>query len=111
MPKQPAKTSSKPLIVSALLVLVLALSLLNLSTYLNSSKKGKVLSSQVDVYQEMEFWNELLQQSPTYLTGWVELAKVNISLGNFDEAIYDISVAEKIDPNSKVVNEVKKLLE
>jgi len=111
MPKQASAPSSKTLILSTLLILILALSFLNLSIYLNSNERSKVLASQTDLYQEIEFWNKLLQESPTYLTGWVELAKINISLGDIDEAKYDISVAEKIDPNSKVVNEVKKLLE
>ena len=111
MPAQPAKLSSKAVIVSALATLIMALSLLNLSIYITNKQANKVLASQTDIVKEKEFWISLLQESPTYLTGWVELAKIHVSLGNTDEAEYAFSNAEKIDPNNEAVNEVKKLIE
>lgn len=94
-------------------VLLLILSVINI-TYLSNSGDNRVLGlktvtdSSLVLLQERFFWEGLLTKHPTYLSGWIELTKIEVQLENLKAAKIALEKAREIDPNSI---EVKKLSE
>lgn len=83
--------------------LLLLLSGLNLNSYLIRQKvlgTKAAVPSESTITQEKLFWENFLKENPTYFDGWIELAKINIKLGNQNEARDALLKAEKINPNS-----------
>jgi len=87
----------------------------NLRSYLS---REQVLGLQIDneiknhtqVVQEKTFWESILSQNPSYLPGYLELAKINFSLGDKNSAYSDLMKASEINPNSLDVKNLEKEL-
>ncbi len=94
------------------IILILILSLFNLIIYFSSTPK-QILGLRMEVNTnsvletQKEFWNKLLSKNPTYVDGWMELAKIEVQLENIDNAKKAIDRAKKIEPNSKSVSQVE----
>lgn len=62
---------------------------------------------------EESYWKEFLSNNPTYFDGWIELTNIEIVTGNKDAANKAFLAAEKINPNSdKIIQlreEIKRL--
>ena len=94
-------------------IILVALSLFNLSLYFTKGKperNKKVLGTEIVVYREIYYWKGLLEANPQYLEGWLELAKIEYSIGNYEEAKNAVSKASEIDPNSEELKKVRKLV-
>ncbi|MFV1917083.1 MAG: hypothetical protein ACC618_01165 [Patescibacteria group bacterium] len=103
------------LFYGCMVAIILALSVFNIAFY-SSKESGRVLGLKIVVdsnqvlLQEQYFWNNLLKENPTYLQGWVELAKINIQLEDIDSAREALFKARKVDPNSILLEELEKNL-
>jgi hypothetical protein len=59
---------------------------------------------------EKVFWEAKVTAYPTYLDGWLALAKINFQLGNWLDGQRALEIAKRIDPNSlKIVSLEKEL--
>ncbi len=92
---------------------LLLLTSLNLETYF---RKSKVLAAQAqsgpltELVHERAFWEEKVALYPTYLDGWLSLARINFKLEDWQESQRALEMAKKIDPNSiKIINLEKEL--
>ncbi len=73
----------------------------------------KVLGATVDnekILDEKTYWLEVVKDNPTYIDGYLELAKVDVELDLREEAKSYIQMAYSLQPNSEKINEVKALL-
>ncbi|CAN5295534.1 hypothetical protein BH10PAT1_BH10PAT1_7850 [soil metagenome] len=92
------------------IIALLSITTLNINKYLDSQK---VLGTSIDVtplQNERLYWQTLVSQNPTYIDGYLELAKVNVELSNKVEAEIYINKALSLDPNSLKIIEVKNKL-
>lgn len=95
------------------LILLLFLSSFNLNSFLVSKK---VLGASVEASQNEElqrqktYWENFLSGNPTYLDGWLELAQIELKLGDLGYALGALNTAKAINPNSEKVKEVEKNL-
>lgn len=94
-------------------VFILTLSIVNLKYYFTNLN---VLGAQTEVdynLSEETHWKSFLSQNPTYFDGWVELTKMEIKIGNKNAANEALLTAEKINPNSEKIiqlrEEIKRL--
>lgn len=93
-----------------LVILLLVLTGVNIDKFLNNQK---VLGTSVDttsIQEEKLYWQKIVSDNPTYIDGYLELAKVEVQLGNIQEAQNFINQALQINPNSQRIPEVKKQL-
>jgi len=108
-------TNYQLLIIGSVFV-ILALSIFNIALAYrtpNTPVLGlkTVLNSNQALLQEKFFWESLLEENPTYLSGWVELAKIEIQLENLEAAKKAILTAFEINPNSIEVKNILTLFE
>jgi len=94
-------------------LIIIALSMFNLAvySYFKTPRFFGVkiqLNTQDDLISKRAFWDNFLTNYPSYLSGWVELAKVELQLENVDSAIAALDIASNIDPNSGLVINAKK---
>lgn len=54
----------------------------------------------VGLKKNEEFWKKFLQQNPNYFYAWIELATINLDLGDLAEARFAYDKARIIHPNS-----------
>jgi Flp pilus assembly protein TadD len=93
-------------------VVVLTLTAINL---IKSAKKPTVQYRQIvlgtndDIEKRLEFWQDILSETPSYLPGIVEAAKIEILKGNFSKAVELIERAENLSPNDQKVKELRLL--
>ncbi len=67
------------------------------------TENAAVLPQSRDVYREKKFWIEILNNTPDYLPGILEMAKIEYELGN-KQAAYDyFTRAKSINPNDERV--------
>ncbi len=59
---------------------------------------------------EKGFWQAFLKKNPSYLPGWLELAKIEVQLEDIDAAKEALNKAREIDPNSELLKETAKKL-
>lgn len=120
MPKQPAKKSSKKkglkknifyFFSLCAAVFVLLISGLNIATYLDGGKREAVVLGITTEDEEKLFWVNFLNDNPSYIVGWIELAKLESKLGSINGAKEAIDKAEEIDPNSEIVKAIKEGLD
>lgn len=113
MPKKPAKAKDLKakikreifFICSCCAVIVLlTLSSHNLSRYTTSPK---VLSATRNIEQELTFWKTIVTETPSYRDGWLELARLEMELGDKSEARKYLNQAKTIDPNNSEVKELE----
>ena len=92
------------------IIALLILTSVNINKFINSQK---VLGAAVDVtplQNEKSYWQNLVNQNPTYIDAYLELAKIDIELGNKNEASNFINTALSLDPNSSKVISVQQEL-
>lgn len=90
------------------LIAILFLAGFNLNDYLS---KPKVLGAETPNFsKEMVFWENIVSENPTYIDGWVELARASYELGDKDYAIGALNSAKAINPNSEKIEVLEKEL-
>lgn len=113
MPSQTKATKNKQslLFLSYIAVgVLLGLSISNLQLYFNykNTPLPQVLGERSDqLNEDKRFWQDFVSDNPTYLDGWIMLTKVNLELGNLEEAKVAFEKARIINPNSEKVSELK----
>lgn len=110
MPKQSAKSKLelKFLLSCFGVIAVLFLAGFSLNNYFS---KSKVLGTETpDLSKEMLFWEKIVSENPTYIDGWLELARVSFELGDKDYAIGALNSAKAINPNSEKIEVLEKEL-
>lgn len=91
-------------------IVLLTIAGANLNNYLSSQK---VLAASIDVsplQEEKIFWQTVVTQTPSYIDGYLQLAKVEVELGNKNEALTYLQQALSLDPNSTKIVEVQNRL-
>ncbi|MBI2103805.1 tetratricopeptide repeat protein [Candidatus Woesebacteria bacterium] len=91
------------------IVLVLLLVGVNINKSLTKPKPAvsPVLAQTRDVEQERTFWINILNETPTYLPGILELAKIESELGNSQAAQELLDKARLINPNDERVKQLE----
>jgi len=110
MPKQSAKSKSElKFLLSCLgIIAVLFLTGFSLSNYFS---EPKVLGTETpDLFKEMLFWEKIVSENPTYIDGWLELAKTSYQLGDKDYAVGALNSARAISPNSEKIERLAREL-
>lgn len=112
--KRKAKVSYRKYFVHYLyclaIIILLTITGINIDKYLNQEK---VLGTSVDttpLQNEKKYWENILKDTPTYIDGYLQIAKVEVELGNKNEALNMIQKALILDPNSIRITEVQKNL-
>jgi len=96
-------------------ILLLFIAGFNFENYL---KKERVLGleSQKNIYEQKllkeqkTYWEDFLAENPTYLDGWIELASINLKLGEKEEAKASLEKAKIISPNSSKIKGLEESL-
>ena len=57
--------------------------------------------------KELLFWENTVSKNPTYIDGWIELAKTASRLEDLDYAEGALNSAKSIDPNSEKIREAE----
>lgn len=86
---------------------LLIITSININKFINNQK---VLGASIDVsplQNEKAYWQNIITKNPSYLDGYLELAKVDVELGNKLEAKSYIDKAEALNPNSTKVTSVQ----
>lgn len=68
------------------------------------------LDSNQVLHQKKLFWENFLRENPSYLAGWIELAKIEVQLENIEEAKFALQKAVRINPNSVEVERLSEVL-
>jgi len=91
----------------AFVVILLSLSALNIRIFLNKpnvdnkNEETKVLGYEDNNTRRINYWINFLNANPSYLPGWVEIAKLAKQLNQteiYENALVNI---KEIDPNSE----------
>ncbi len=94
------KENSKYLLKVSFILSVLTLITFNIQ---NISFGKKVLGASTKIVQNLHsekvFWEEFLEENPSYLEGWIELAIIQEELGNQNASLQALLKAEEINPN------------
>ncbi len=113
MPKT-AKINFKPYFIHYAyclgIIALLILTSININKFFESQK---VLGISVDVtplQNEKDYWENIVSQNPSYTDGYLEIAKVDVELGDKNEATAYITKALTLDPNSTEITSVQKAL-
>lgn len=96
------KENSKYLLLVSFLLSVFTFITFNIQ---NISLGRRVLGAKTqiktEVKKEKDYWLTFVEENPTYLEGWVELAKIEYEDGNLVKADEYYLKAKEIDPNSE----------
>jgi hypothetical protein len=85
----------------------------NLHSYLF---QDQVLGSEINIQKnnelikEKDYWENIVGQNSTYLPGYIELANLNLELGDRNSAIINLIKARQINPNSNEVKHLESIL-
>ena len=117
--KRVKKTSFKKQLIflcsCCAVVLLLFVAGANLENFLDS-KRVLGLKTQNQKYEQQLlkeqklYWENFLAKNPTYLDGWIELANIELALGNPEEAQLSLEQAKTISPNSSSVKALQEVL-
>jgi len=96
-------------------VLLLFVAGFNLESFLADKRVlGLKTQNRIDEQQLLKeqklYWEEFLAENPTYLDGWIELANIELKLGNLEEAKLSLDKAKAIGPNSSKVKALEDAL-
>lgn len=91
-------------------VLVFALATFNTSSFLYPNTVLGAKTQNLGPEDQGVYWQNLLNQYPNYIEGWIELSKIEFKAGNRTEAIKDLTKAKDIDPNSSEIKDLEKSL-
>ena len=89
------------------IILLLILTSVNINKFLSQQQ---VLGTQIDttdIQNEKLYWKKMTQDNPTYIDGYLQLAKVAVELQDRTLAQTYITKALTLDPNSIKILEVK----
>lgn len=87
-------------------LLILLLTVINLNKIFENKK---VLGVQIDttsVSQQKMYYEKIVKENPTYMDGYIELAKISSFLGDRESEKNYLKTAYNINPNSKEVNDL-----
>ncbi len=87
-------------------IIIVALSLFNFSLFgypKRTVKTEKTTRSQGDII----YWEGFVKENPSYIAGWLELAKSYYKAGDLMLTLSALQSAEKIDPNSEELKNLK----
>ena len=110
MPKQTPKNKLEfKFLLSCLgLIAILFLAGFSLNNYFSNPK---VLGTETpDFSEEMLFWENIVSENPTYIDGWLGLARVSYELGDKDYTTGALNSAKAINPNSEKVENLAREL-
>lgn len=102
----------KTAIISCALAFITSLSafliLTNITTFFESKKVLGIATTQAQesaptFEYEKKYWLDIVSKHPTYRDGYLELAQIEIDLGNKEKAALYIQKARMIDPNSSII--------
>lgn len=82
-------------------IFIIILTMFNFQS-ISLGKKVLGASTEVDyseVYDSKTYWEDLVSKYPTYYDGWMELYKINLILGDYQEADKSYNIAKRIDFN------------
>ena len=111
--KKDSKSDSRFLFLITLLITVIILLLSFVNFFFRNeelSEKTVLAVKTEDLTQSKVYWENFLEENPTYLDGWLEIAKIYSEIGYISGAIYALDTAKKINPNSEKIVKTKKLL-
>lgn len=89
------------------LILLLLVAGVNTNNYISSRKVLGATTDYSPIKNEIEYWQRVIDKSPTYVDGYLELARLNLEVGYKKGAEYYINKAIELDPNSSKIPEVK----
>ena len=92
------------------IIALLTLTSINLNKFIQNQK---VLGASVDVtslQNEKAYWQKLVSDNPTFVDGYLQIAKVDVELGNQNEARNYLQKAKDLNPNSTKIIEVQQEL-
>ncbi len=92
------------------IIALLILTSINIESFIS---KQKVLGATIDttpLQNEKSYWQNMIATNPSYIDGYLEVAKVDVELGNKIEAQSFINKALILDPNSSKIPEVETVL-
>lgn len=87
-------------------LLLLLLTVINLN---NIFENKKVLGVKIDtssVNEQKMYYEKIVKENPTYMDGYIELAKISSFLGDRESEKNYLKMAYNINPNSKEVNDL-----
>lgn len=90
--------------------LLLLLTIFNLYYYLKPQKVlgvSTLSAKETELASRKAYWEDLLSQSPTYLDGWLELAKIELVEGDKVKATEYLNKARDINPNSEKIKRIE----
>jgi len=90
-------------------IIIFSLSTFNASFFLNRNVLG-ASSQRATTQEEILYWQNLVAKYPNYLSGWVELAKLEIKSRDNKAALSYLDRAKEIDPNSSEVRNLESAL-
>lgn len=107
-------SSYKVLLPICGVTIIIALSLFNLAFYSIEENKSAGIRMETNtksfLLSQRGFWVEFLEENPSYLPGWIELAKTEVQLENIKSARQALIEAKNIDPNSDILIEAQRQL-
>ena|SRR5260221_10809291 len=93
-----------------LIILLLSVASININHYIESQK---VLGDKIDAtsfLEEKTYWEAVVEKNPNYIDGYLQLAKVNVEIGNKNDAQNMIIKALELDPNNSRITSVQEEL-
>ena len=92
-------------------IFVLFVTTFNLNSFIYQRRvlgiQTELQSQQSKLLKEKAYWVGFLAQNPNYFSGWVELTKVYIGLGDMESARAALTRAGEIKPNSELLRDLE----
>ncbi len=92
------------------IISLLILTGVNINKYIENQK---VLGAKIDIsplQEEKNYWENLITDHPTFVDAYLQLAKVEVEIGDKEKAINLIKKALTLDPNETKIIEVQEEL-
>ncbi len=97
MPSKRSKNVFTLFLLSGGAILLLFITFLNLSI---KNEKVVVLGVKTSPIEELSYWQELVAKNPTYRDGYIQIARIEIEMGDVEASSVALQTAKAIDPNS-----------
>jgi len=95
------QTSAKnSILIASLIVSLTSIVILNISLIFYEAPKV-VYAQNTQIDRQIDFWENFLEVHPSYFSGWVQLANLEIIKQNKEAALESYYRAYKINPNSE----------
>lgn len=110
----PPGNNSKIIYTACALVVLVTLSIFNLSFFYSQQYKALndkiVLGAKNNTETQLDYWYKMASQHPNYIVAWLEIAKLENGRGNHQAVLNAIKFAEAIEPNFEELTQTKKEL-